>query len=476
MNNDNDDLNFQVVIKLRDSLFSCPSASEKEHRPFCNEYAKVGHKLNKASLGRRMSPLFKTVSAEKVKKLVEKAKRLDVAYTPPNFLTYYCMNCDDEYQARNILKRLAKVDSVELCYVESHLGGPPFVNANANPLSSSQKYLNRGPVGIDARYAWVFPGGDGGGDVKFVDIEQGWFLDHEDLSAHSIRATGLNHWEHKDHGAAVLGVIAMRDNTKGGVGITPSANAFVVSQWRKDGSFNTADAIMAALDYLRFGDILLLEAQVFDVFGTKEMWPIEVLEANFQAIRLANALGIIVIEPAGNGMYFKGNDLDKFTDLQGQQVFNRLKACFKDSGAIVVAAASSGVPHSRVSCSNYGSRVDCYAWGEDVATAGASPHSSGGCTDTYSLDFGGTSSASAIIAGAAIAVQSISETNYNSRMSPPQMRSILSSRLYGTNSANGHRVDKIGVMPDLRKIIHRALKIAPLREERLQKKTRKKVN
>lgn len=44
-----------------------------------------------------------------------------------------------------------------------------------------QGYLNAASsFGIDARYAWGEPGGNGKG-VLVVDIEKGWNLDHEDL-------------------------------------------------------------------------------------------------------------------------------------------------------------------------------------------------------------------------------------------------------------------------------------------------------
>jgi len=472
MENNTHDLNFRVVIKLRDCVLS---RADEERRAFCEDQTKIARQLKKAIKGKNVTKLFGTLSDRRMKQLVKKAKTLDPSYTAPDFLTYYCATCDDEYEAKQILKTVSKIDAIELCYAESHLGEPPCVNAKVNPLSSYQSYLNRAPIGIDARYGWTFTGGDGKGKVRFIDLEQGWFLEHEDVAAREIDITGLNHWEHKDHGAAVLGVIGMQDNTAGGVGITPRANVFVVSQWRKDGSFNTADAIMAALDYLHFGDILLLEAQTFDAFDTEQMWPVEILEANFQAIRLATALGIIVIEAAGNGIYFEGHDLDTFIDVDGRQTFSRFNACFKDSGAILVAAASSSVPHTRINYSNYGSRIDCYAWGENVATAGLFPRNSRGCIDTYSFDFGGTSSASAIIAGAAIAVQSITEAKYNLRLSPAQMRNIFSNPLYGTASEKGHGIDKIGVMPDLRKIINRALNL-PLLLGKEQRKIGRQVN
>jgi len=49
------------------------------------------------------------------------------------------------------------------------------------------------------------------------------------------------------------------------------------------------------------------------------------------------------------------------------------------------------------------------------------------------------------------------EANLNFRLGPAEMRKILSSESYGTPSANGRSVDKIGIMPDLKKIIDNIL-------------------
>jgi hypothetical protein len=97
-------------------------------------------------------------------------------------------------------------------------------------------------------------------------------------------------------------------------------------------------------------------------------------------------------------------------------------------------------------CSNYGSRINCYAPGE--ASVG-----------NYTRRLSGTSGATAIIAGAAIAIQSISEKKNRVRLGPQQMRAVFSDPLYGTTTDNGHEKDKIGVMPDLKKIIEGCLKI-----------------
>lgn len=315
-----------------------------------------------------------------------------------------------------------------------------------NPISL-QGYLEAQPQGIDARYAWNFKGGHGEGKVRFIDIERGWLTAHEALQFHQLHNTGINDWRFEDHGAAVLGVVMMQHkNADKPKGITPFVKGSVISEIRSNGVLDTADAILAAIEHLTFGDILLIETQVHYPGTQGKTWPVEVEEVNYEAITEAIRSGIIVIEAAGNG----GSNLDDFMDIEGNRILNGRNA---GSGAIIVGAASSSYPHTRLAVSNHGSRVDCYAWGENVTTAGSFPRSSGAAINTYTHRFNGTSSAAAIIAGAAIAVQSIMEAHGRSRLSPEQMREVLSSEKYGTPSENGRHEDKIGVMPDLHKII-----------------------
>ena len=452
----NSDFNYRIIIKLQDFAH------------LTSEQSLVG--LN--SFG-TVNKLFTSLNAEGIAELISKAKEKNPGYQPPNFLNYISINCDNESKAREIVNGLKKIDAVEHAYVEASSVSPPSVSCNSNPLLGYQQYLNAAPIGIDAKYAWRFPGGNGQGRVKFIDIEQGWIKEHEDIKINRLPITGFSHYQHEDHGAAVLGVIMMLDNKVGGVGITPNANGYIVSQWRPDGTFNTADAIMSAIAHLNAGDILLLEAQSFDAIYTKKIWPVEIQDANFQLIQLATALGIVVIEAAGNGMYSMGNDLDGYTDHNGGNIFNRSKECFKDSGAILVAAASSEMPHTKINYSNYGSRIDCYAWGENVVTAGDYPFASGLSKKNYSFKFCGTSSASAIITGAAIALQNIVERKFGYKMSPVQMREILSNKKYGTESKRGHSTDKIGVMPDLKKIIDEVLNSDFISKQQLKYNIRK---
>ena len=448
MKTDRGDFNFRVIFKFHDVVRVTSQVANLENHDLTPFNAICGKRVNK---------LFSTVTSERIVELTKMAITLDRGYHPPNFLNYYSVECETEIEAKEIMGKLRKQAAIDQIYVETYSSRPPSVNKSSNPLSSHQEYLNPAPLGIDAFYAWQFPGGNGRGTVRFVDIEQGWIFNHEDIKVNVLPCTGLSHYQYADHGAGVLGIIMMQDNAVGGIGITPEVSGFVISQWRPDGSFNTADSIMAAVDHLSFGDVMLLEAQTFGSLDTKKIVPIEILDANFEAIRLATALGIVVVEAAGNGMNSKGSDLDNFIDGNNHTIFNRQSICFKDSGAMVVAGSSADSGHTRINYSNYGSRIDCFAWGEKVVTTGLFPRSFGSCNNGYTKKFCGTSSASAIIAGVSIAVQSISEANYGVRLSPKEMREILGSELYGTSSLHGRAVDKIGVMPDLKKVIDKGL-------------------
>lgn len=404
--------------------------------------------------GIRIRRMYTAVTPERIRQLVDEAMRRDAAYRPPDFLSYFIVACPPAVDPEELAKALSAWKSVQTAYFDPP-GSDPAVSPADDPRSSNQGYLDPAPDGIDAEFAWGLPGGDGQGQ-NVIDLERGWTLNHEDLNAHGaalLHGVLLN--TSRPHGTSVLGEICAVDNTLGDVGIAPNvASVDVVSY---NGS-TRPNAIMAAIDNLPFGGVLLLEAQLSATIGGTA-WvnlPIEALDAEFEAIRLATALGISVVEAAGNG----SNDLDTFTDAGGRQIFNRGSADFRDSGAIMVGAASSTTPHTRMNFSNFGSRIDCYGWGENVDTATSTttmPFS----TTAYTGGFNGTSSASPIVTGAALLVQGIAENGLGFRFSAWQMRALLSDPATGTPS-NNPAVDRIGVMPDLQAIINgNAIGLAP---------------
>jgi hypothetical protein len=122
----------------------------------------------------------------------------------------------------------------------------------------------------------------------------------------------------------------------------------------------------------------------------------------------------------------------------------------------MVGAAESpvvgGNAHDRANFSNFGSRIDCYGWGENVTTCGYGDLSLGAAIDaSYTGTFNGTSSASPIVVGAAVLTQSMYRSATGTMLSPGQMRAILSNPANGTPQSAAV-AGAIGVMPNLRQI------------------------
>ena len=336
----------------------------------------------------------------------------------PELAAYFVIESASGADLTDIREIAASSPDVEIAYIEAGPTPPP-VEPSDDPLSNSQGYLDEGPKGIGARWAWEHTDGAG---IGLVDLEQGWTLDHEDLKAAEIELLSGVNKDYHGHGTAVLGEIAAVDNNLGVVGIAPGAKVRVVSQHRADGGYSTADAIASAAAAMESGDVLLIEAQTeYSTVPPRVYLPVEVESAVLDTIRSATRRGIVVIEAGGNG----GINLDEFEDVNGRKILNRASADFLNSGAIVVAAASSSVPHSRSVFSNYGSRMDCFAWGEKIATCGDGGRGIG--LDTYTSEFNGTSGASPMVAGAALLIQSYLAAHGRQRW--PQMSFVQSSRI-----------------------------------------------
>ncbi|PFI80312.1 S8 family peptidase [Bacillus cereus] len=395
--------------------------------------------------------LFSSLNPKEIKNLGREIN--DSEHISSNLLNYYIVENQGDIDVQALLAKFEKSSLIETAYLQEEETPPEerLTNLSVNPYDeprlTRQGYLEPAPLGINAPYAWSINGGDGKG-TTFVDMEYGWLLSHEDLVNQKIELmSGQNKSEHHDHGTSVLGIVSAEDNNIGGIGIAPKAKVKVVSQIRDNGNYNTADAILSAVNNMQAGDILLLEAQAtYDGYGDKNYFPVEVKPDIFDAIRMGTNKGIIIIEAGANG----GNDLDQFRDRNGKQVLNRNSPDFKDSGAIMVGAASARVPHKRSYFSNYGSRVDVYGWGNAVDTTDAKP--SEFITNLYTSSFAGTSSASPIIAGAAASIQGIAKNNLGRVYTPRQLRDILSDSSTGTKS-NDPTSDKIGVLPDLKAIL-----------------------
>ncbi len=445
----------QVVVKLRDMGLPYVDAVETRLHP---ADADLLSRLGKFSLRR----LFRSLDPEKIRQKVAEAVRLDPDYRPPQFLTYYRTFVPPQFDSpRDFVRSLNDLWFVERAYPQPIEEEP--VTPNDENRYGSQGYL--GSSGINVEAVWnVHTGADGQGQ-GFGDVEADWGLFHEDLSRFPLPITGpfptgsSIPLSETVHGTQTLGVVCSLDNGVGCIGIVPQVSSVFLAS-RRDRS--TSDAILAAVEVLGYGDVLLVEVQEriertiplpHDKYWPK--MPVEAIHDGLLAIRLATALGITVIEPAGNGYV----DLASYAE-PGQPVLVPGAAGFVDSGAVIVGAVNppgvSGAGYRRES-SNYGARVDCHAWGSSVVTPtwlescprrDADPAND--CR-SYSI-YTGTSSAAAIIAGAALSVQGMAEYNLGFRLSPRQMRSILSDPLTGSLALD-HATEPIGVMPDLGQVV-----------------------
>ncbi|HEY3806294.1 MAG TPA: S8 family serine peptidase [Kofleriaceae bacterium] len=342
------------------------------------------------------------------------------------------------------LARLAADRNVDDAFIAPVLALPSMAPAKSDscPVTtpsydSLQGYLGAAPEGIDAGAAWSR--GVRGAGVRFADIEGGWNPGHEDLPGSRIL---LVHGEvisgagWREHGTAVLGEVVGLDNGRGMTGIAPDVDRVITSSI---GGSEAADAIDAAAEQLRAGDVLLVELQGYGPRG--RFVPVEWWDDIFDAIAAATSRGVVVIEAAGNGA----------EDLDARIYKGKLSRGGRDSGAIMVGAGGPPRPgftdRARLDFSNYGSRVDVQGWGRRVATldygdlqrcAGSERH--------YTDMFSGTSSASPIVAGAAILLESYAKR----AMSPVEVRTALGA---DGSPQTGDTREHIGPRPDLAKAL-----------------------
>ena len=316
------------------------------------------------------------------------------------------------------LKLLPSVETAQFAPI------PVQPGAVTPDFTGNQGYLGPAPDGIDAIFSATLPGGNGNG-ITIYDVEYNWLQTHEDLSKASGVSLLVDPGDsnsppgyagcpapcdrvNREHGTAVLGELIADDDTKGVTGISWGANIGLAPANTSNLGYNPANAILLAVADGKPGDVILIEQQTA-VCGLPDYGPLEWVQSVFDAIQTAVANRFVVVEAAGNG----GVNLDQ---TACGTTFDRT---VQDSGAIIVGAGGppgSGADRERLGFSSYGSRVDLQGWGAGVVTTGygtAAPNGYRDPDDTtdpnswYRFTFGGTSSASPIVAGAAANLQGL---------------------------------------------------------------------
>lgn len=420
--------------------------------------------------GIKLRRTFTAVDPERLATLVNKAQRLSGGMGFDDVLRHFRIRVPAGQDHDALADRLQAWDVVEIAYVESPPTPPPVdPDESATIDLDNLGHLLGNRAGIGALLVRDRSGGRGEG-THFADVEQGWdldstdaFVDHPDLDPGDLAPgritlrSGVNNNSPR-HGINVLGVIRALENSKHAQGVAPLARGILVSEYRNPGDTeaNRGDAILAALDALPAGGVMLLELQIerTDRAPSAEFWPVELEDASLRMIQLATALGVTVIEAAGDGDDQVGTTTN-LGRLDDTPQLDPTSTSFADSGAILVASATHRDPHRPLGFgvniqTRYGTRVDCYAWGEKVGTT--SVDAMGG--EKYDGSFGDTSAASAIIAGTALVVQGMFQAAGGFPVMPARLRDILRDATLGTRSEDPPN-DQIGVMPDLSLIANR---------------------
>ncbi len=372
-------------------------------------------------------------------------------------------NAEDAIALLNELRGMAGV-----ARIYPALRGSPAGLAATPALDGLQGYLFPESThgGLNAHAAWN--AGVTGEDVIVVDNEHGMNFFHEDLGLIDEHfKDGGNFLYYPDcapgytndfpncesyiaHGTAVAGVLSALDNGHGVTGFAP--DAFLLEVSLGNGTYgalrNATDGVDPGnnplLTDIEPGTIWVIEVQLpgklsdgscsgqyaSDQYGCvpTELWP-----EDFAAIEQATAYGVTVISGSGNGQM----DLDNPELYTGEWAFAH-DLSVEDAGSIMVGA-SQGANEEKISFSNCGSRVNSFSWGQGVVTTGypyglygwngtQGPIPPNDETNSYFIDnFGGTSSAAAIVGGAAVLVQSYArgELGYKRYLMPPKMREII---------------------------------------------------
>ncbi|MBV9950309.1 MAG: S8 family serine peptidase [Acidimicrobiia bacterium] len=351
----------------------------------------------------------------------------------------------------SVVDRLNALDAVEVAYAEPQASPPPTTPS----FVSKQHYRDAAPTGIGAN-ALASTATNRGSAVQITDIEYSWNRSHEDLDAAApsdvliANGTPVDPFTDNDHGTAVLGELVGTRDALGVTGVATDAQLRLINAYNTHG-YELTNAINLARTHSSPGDVILVEQQIAGANGgcnsnTEDgCVAAEWVPSVYDAIALATAAGITVVEPAGNG--------DQ--NLDAAEYGTSFPGGRPDSGAVIVGAGEApcrfyGRPtRSRLDFSSYGSRVDVQGWGECVVTTGYGDLQSGGPNHWYTQAFSGTSSAAPMVAGAAAVVSSSYESAHGTDLTPQSLRARLIATGTPQNFGAGALAGEIGPLPNL---------------------------
>jgi len=345
----------------------------------------------------------------------------------------------DNNKIEQLVKELNTINGILYCYKTTQKPIPP--PHDISPLTSNfetnQTYIESDP-GVNVRYAWNQ--GVNGTGINIKAIEYGVNLSHEDLDHQNISLapnTTINSsatLAYTEHGTSVAGVVFSNYGTYGTSGLAHNANEYILyPEWTQENNYDRVLAVTNAIQDSNPGDIIIYEMQAYGQNSNFVLAEFE--QVIWDLTKAATDAGIVIIAAAGNG---RENLDDPFYTSYNNR---------GDSGAIIVGAGSSNTSHTPLLFSTFGNRVNVQGWGQNVYSTGKIGSTvviNNDINQTYSTNFNGTSSATAVVGGFAAVLQSYYLQLTENHLTSVQLRAIMVST--GIPQGAG---DHIGPLPNM---------------------------
>lgn len=347
----------------------------------------------------------------------------------------------DSVSAVRIIEQLSATGLFEYVEQEQLMPEPPADIPPVTPSYYPMQHYLRADSGVNIEYAWSK--GIFGQQVKVFDVEYGVNTAHEKLEDQpvSIMSGMTIHANvsaaYAEHGTAAVSIVCSDKLEYGNIGMMHGITSMVlVPEYTEQRGYDRVYAVSKALQEAAAGDIVMYEMQS-GIDNGSEYVPADYNATVWNLTKAAVDAGIVVVAAAGNG----GVNLDADPRLGAYRDRG-------DNGSIIVGAGSSDGNNNRLNYSTYGARVSVQGWGTDVISAGYGTYARiGGDFNQNYTKFSGTSSATPIVAAAAIAIQSYYHTLTGQYLDGRQIREILiaTGKPQG-DPQNGH----IGPLPNVK--------------------------